>query len=265
MMYGETANASPVPGDGPAEWRDYVKYPIAVGVTMVSLGAVVGVVADYFANESAKTSGSLSAIRVTLTIFGLMAMGVAVWLRPKAVPILAGACACCLAARLGFPQSWDSGRILAGLLTSITGIGAVLMALPQTYRRIGVTLIILYHFGSIVAAVTSPATGNFGTPWLTQAASAYLFRPYSQSTYLINAYHFYSPDPGPASQVWFCISYDDGEVSKDGKRGEGSVRWHKLPRRPEDMTDPLALEYYRRLSLTQQMEQLQPFQSIPDE
>ena len=250
MMFGETSIATPAPGDGPAEWRKYFHYPVGVGVVLVGLAAVIGVFVD---EGWAKSSRSLDVVRAIFCIGGLTAMGLAVWLRPRAVPVLALASATCLIARIGFSPEWDSGRLLAGFLTIVTGIGAVLMALPQFYRRVGVTLVLLYHFGSLLTAVTGPATqGN--QAWLSQAAGTYIYRPYSQCLYLVNAYHFYSPDPGPASQIWFCITYADPRQS---------VRWHKLPRRPEDMTDPLALEYYRRLSLTEQLSNFPLF--VPDE
>jgi hypothetical protein len=249
MMFGETADATPAPGDGPVEWRRYSQYPVGVGVACVGLAAVIGLAAD---NGAGQAGTALPAVRAALCIAGLFAMGLAVWLRPRAVPLLALASATCILARMGFSPDWDSGRLLAGFLAIVTGIGAALMALPQVYRRVGVSLIILFHFGSLLAAVTGPNTGGNAPPWLSQAASVYVYRPYSQCVYLINAYHFYSPEPGPASQVWFCITYADG-----------SARWHKLPRRPEDMTDPLALEYYRRLSLTEQL--VNPPPMVPDE
>ena len=33
--------------------------------------------------------------------------------------------------------------------------------------------------------------------------------------YLNNAYHFYSPDPGPATYVWFRIFYISNEVDPE--------------------------------------------------
>src|SRR5262245_30407471 len=250
MMLGESATAVPSPGDGPAEWRKYFHYLLGVGVALVAVAAGIGVLVD---ESGASSSRSLNSVRALFCIGGIIAMGLAVWLRPRAVPVLALASATCVVARIGFSPDWDSGRLLAGFLAILAGIGAVLMALPQFYRRVGVTLLILFHFGSLLAAVTGPSTQGSNS-WLSQTVSVYLYRPYSQSIYLVNGYHFYSPDPGPASQVWFCISYADPQ---------NSVRWHKLPRRPEDMADPLALEYYRRLSLTEQLVNYPLF--IPDE
>src|SRR5437763_16465057 len=164
MMLGETADAIPAPGDGPAEWRRYAQYPVGVSVACVGLAAVIGLVVD---DGAAKSSARLDAVRAALCIGGLFAMGIAVWLRPRAVPLLVLASATCLLARMGFSSEWDSGRLLAGFLAVVTGIGGVLMALPQFYRRVGVSLILLFHFGGLLAAVTGPSTGANQPPWLS--------------------------------------------------------------------------------------------------
>src|SRR3954469_14611740 len=69
------------------------------------------------------------------------------------------------------------------------------------------------------------------------------FRPHLEFSYVNNAYQFYSPQPGPAQILWFCITGEDGES-----------RWYKMPRRSE-MLDPLGIEYFRRLSLTERANQ----------
>jgi hypothetical protein len=68
-----------------------------------------------------------------------------------------------------------------------------------------------------------------------------------------NAYHFYSPEPGPASLMWFCIEY---EQEPDGTR---NFRWVLMPDlRPDGHDyDPdetrvwSGTEYTRRLSLAE--------------
>jgi hypothetical protein len=62
--------------------------------------------------------------------------------------------------------------------------------------------------------------------------------------YLNNAYHFYSPEPGPGVLVWFYVRYEDG-----------SADWYKIPDRSQN---PLVQEYQRRLSLAESTNQLQP-------
>jgi hypothetical protein len=55
--------------------------------------------------------------------------------------------------------------------------------------------------------------------------------------YLNNAYHFYSPDPGPATLLWFRIQYEDN-----------SSQWVKIPDRG---TSDTRLGYQRLLALTE--------------
>ena len=247
-------------GDGPAT-NPRLAWQIALGgVACCAVAAVINLATDGLKPnpESLSSETGLAAIaRLLLTVGGVFAAGIAVWLQPKLVGILSAACLTGLLARFGFHPAWDSGRLLVSFGSIVAGIAAVLMALPQTYRRIGVSVLVLLHFGSILAAVTGPPTYGYAAPWLSQAATTYVYRPYQQFTYMYNAYHFYSPDPGPASQVWFCIHYQR-ENAKPGEDQRGDARWYKVPRRPADMTDPLALSYYRRLALTQQLENYLP-------
>jgi hypothetical protein len=68
--------------------------------------------------------------------------------------------------------------------------------------------------------------------------------------YLNNAYHFYAPEPGPATLAWFYIKYDDG-----------SARWLEIPRRD---AHAFTLQYQRRLSLGESINQLLPPASVLD-
>src|SRR5207244_5959125 len=121
----------------------------------------------------------------------------------------------------------------AGFGAIAAAIAAVLMAVPQTYRRVGVSLLVLFHFGGILVAVTNAPAGKVA--WLDQAASVYVYRPYVRFIYMTDPYHYYSPDPGSSRLLWFCISYQNGER-----------RWSKIPRNPEDRIDPAGLTYHRR-------------------
>jgi hypothetical protein len=61
-----------------------------------------------------------------------------------------------------------------------------------------------------------PASGQ--VPWVANQVMMRFYLPYLQFTHLNNAYHFYAPEPGPVTQVWFRLAYADG-----------SSRWVKLP------------------------------------
>jgi hypothetical protein len=112
-----------------------------------------------------------------------------------------------------------------------------------------VLLLVLVHFGGILTAVFSVAPGQSPACWLTNALWTVFYRPYLQFVYLNNAYHFYSPEPGPPTLLWFRLQYADG-----------SYRWVKLPN-PEDF--PTRLEYQRRLAMTESTNQLFPTPGSP--
>jgi hypothetical protein len=72
--------------------------------------------------------------------------------------------------------------------------------------------------------------------------------------WLNNAYHFYSPQPGPANRLWFCIEY---ESDPDGTR---NFRWVLVPDLDKESGHPInpdgspvfsGTEYTRRLSLAE--------------
>ena len=128
---------------------------------------------------------------------------------------------------------------------SRTAVAALLFLLPRTIRRALVSLFIVLHFGGILTAVmTVPPT-----PWLANVLWTRFYRPYLEFMYLNNAYHFYAPEPGPATLAWFYIKYDDG-----------SARWLEIPRRD---AHAFALQYQRRLSQMESINQLLP-PSSPD-
>jgi hypothetical protein len=114
---------------------------------------------------------------------------------------------------------------------------AVAALLQTRLRRILASIVILGHFTSIGVAVLSVHP----SPWLADYLWSRVYHYYLEFMYVGNAYHFYSPEPGPATQFWAHIMYDDG-----------TSQWFKTPRR--DM-HPLAIEYTRRLSLTESISQ----------
>src|SRR5262249_10838679 len=103
-------------------------------------------------------------------------------------------------------------------------------------------LFVLYHFCGILSAITSPDP----MPWLTAQLWTRVFRPHLEFCYVNNAYQFYSPQPGPAQVLWFCITDE-----------ENNQHWLKIPRRDE-VLDPLGVESFRRLPLTERANQNVP-------
>lgn len=147
------------------------------------------------------------------------------------------------------PNSWDSVQLFFGVAGAACLIGVIWTRLPRRAAQSLVLLGIAYHFAAILSAVTSPPP----TPWITDQYWARVARPYVQFAYMNNAYQFYSPDPGPACQVWACIEYkiEDPDAPKD-------YDWVYVVNRKQDYIDPLGLSYYRRLSITENLTQSAP-------
>jgi hypothetical protein len=177
---------------------------------------------------------NLFGTQATVLIFlGLLAVGSAVAVRPMSPLVLGAAVLCAFATQLAVVPEWDSMRLLCWLLGLVAIVGGILVAMPLAMRKVAVSFLLLAHFGAILTAATSVPP----TFWLSQVIFSRLTMPYLQATYLTNAYHFYSPQPGPATLLWFYITYDDG-----------TSQWHKIPLR-EDY--PVGVEYQRRLSITE--------------
>jgi hypothetical protein len=134
-------------------------------------------------------------------------------------------------------REWDSIRMVLVVLGVVTLSGAVLVVLPTVARKVVVSLLILVHFSSILVSVTSVPPPTGGIPWLPAQLWAHFYRPYSSFMYLNNAYHFYSPEPGPPTLMWFYVKYSD----KSG-------RWIKLPSKNDS---PVKMHYQRLLALTE--------------
>jgi hypothetical protein len=71
-----------------------------------------------------------------------------------------------------------------------------------------------------------------------------VYRPYLGFLYLNNAYHFYSPEPGPPTLLWYRVEY-----------ASGKTQWFRIPDRSHDRNP---LHYQRILALTESMNQLKP-------
>ncbi|HEY1189655.1 MAG TPA: hypothetical protein VGE74_18555, partial [Gemmata sp.] len=153
---------------------------------------------------------------------------------------------------LGLPEQWDSFRLLFGVLGGVALAGALALLAPPAYRLPMISLWVLFHFTGIFFATTTPPA----TPWITEQAFIRVYNPYLQFVYMRNAYHFYSPEPGPASILVFMLKTETGTDSR-GRR-QYKTQWVVLPKRPDDVKDPLGLTYYRRLSITEQLARVTP-------
>jgi hypothetical protein len=209
------------------------------------------------------TGGGLAFCGV-LTFVGLLAGAGAVWIRPRSAGVLGlAALAALLASFVADAGEWDSIAVLLRILAIFSGVSALAVLLPQGLRRVVVSLIILWHFGGILSATTNIAPG----PWWSAQIWTYVYRPYLQYMYMNNAYHYYSPNPGPASVLWFRIEYEPTkEVDKDGvERTFKHRRWVKIPEVDDDGVRVRpgrdhkrywpAVEYTRHLSIAESINQ----------
>jgi hypothetical protein len=137
---------------------------------------------------------------------------------------------------MGMDEKWDSGKVFfAGAVVVALG-GAGLVLLSSVIRKTILVILVFIHFGGMMTAVTSVAPPNSTAPWVSVQMWR-LYRPYLTMIYMANAYHFYSPDPGPATLVWFRVAYEDG-----------SARWVFIPDKEKS---PVRMHYQRMLALTE--------------
>jgi hypothetical protein len=137
---------------------------------------------------------------------------------------------------LNLPE-WDSAGLLLSVFVGVGLVSATLLLLPRLIRRIVLTLLVLIHFGGILSSVGSPAPPNGVPSWLVNQLWVGLYRPYLNFMYLNNAYHFYSPEPGPPMLLWFRIEYKGGKS-----------RWVEVPNLQEAHSK---LGFLRQLALTE--------------
>jgi hypothetical protein len=221
------------------------------GLGIVLAAAAFGLAMDWSGSEHHDWA---NRVRNSLTPLGILIAGCAVSMRPRLPSAWLIGAAACLAGRFGFAPEWDTARLVATVFAVIGALGIVMLYLPPIWRVALASVLILFHFSGILSAVLSPPS----TPWLAQQAWTRVFRNYLLFTYMNNAYQFYSPDPGAASEAWFCIEYVPKEQSApaegaDQKPPASVKKWVKIPRRDVDFKDPLGQAYYRRLALTEQM------------
>src|SRR5439155_7618334 len=149
-----------------------------------------------------------------------------------------------------WPEAWDSLRLFLAVLAGFAFLAAPLVAAPPRWRRVGVSLLLLFHLGAVCAAVIGAPPG----PWIVAQAHHRVFRNYLNFMYLNNAYRFYAPDPSPASQLWFRIEYQRPNTPLK------EVRWVKLPDIDQvgHQNYPFSLQYTRRLCLTENVARTEP-------
>jgi hypothetical protein len=221
---------------------------VGLGVTLLGLlGATLG---DNFAG-----------LRFVLFLVGLVTAGAAVSMRLRragwaafedrmeTAGMLAVAAFAALLALLNYMSvdtAWDSMEMVLVALILAALAGVVLVLLPTTARMIVGGLLVVVHFLGILSAATAIDPPNSAAPWVARVAHQYVYRPYVEFMYLNNAYHFYSPEPGPPSLLWFHVKYENGKV-----------KWVKIPHRDDD---PVPIHHVRLLSITESsaaLEQLQ--------
>ncbi len=141
------------------------------------------------------------------------------------------------------PTDWDTLRLFLRVCSAVSLCAAALTLVSTALRRLVLSALFTLHFVGISSAALSAPPA----PWIVQQAWMRLFRPYLEFAYLNNAYHFYAPEPGPSSYLWFRVIYTDGS------RDEGM--WYKVPGLDEkgriEREHPVSLDYQRFLSLTE--------------
>jgi hypothetical protein len=145
---------------------------------------------------------------------------------------------------LGMQDDWFSGRIFFAFFICATIGGSLLMLMPRVWRRLAATVLVLLHFGGIVTASASSGMGGGEPAWLPSELMTYVYRPYLYPMYLVNAYHFYAPDPGASTLAWYRVEYEDG-----------SYRWIKFPDRAATETP---LHYQRHMGMAESLNSRSP-------
>ncbi len=201
MMGNEEKAASPLEARPAVTVATATKVGLAGGLLAV-VAALIGIPSvspEAGATLTSKASGLGAALGAAC--FRRQA---AAAMRPRLAQLWLLAAATCFAAGFGFPGSWDSLRFASFVFSGASVVGALLAWLPLEWRMGVASALAVFHFSGIFVAVTSPPPA----PMLTNYLWTIVYRPYLEFAYLNNAYQFYSPDPGPASELWFCIYYE---------------------------------------------------------
>jgi len=165
--------------------------------------------------------------------------------RIETAAMIATAGLSCLVGWFCMSEDWDSGKFLFGALFIVSLAGSMLVILPTVGRKIFLSLFVLFHFGGMATAITAIDPPNNTGPWVSKQLWARVYYPYLQFLYLTNAYHFYSPDPGPPSTLWFYVMYEDGSRT--------------LVKFPDKKNSAVGMQYQRQLALPEHS-----FQALPN-
>jgi hypothetical protein len=226
----------------------------------LGVAALLGIAAT----AMGQVPSAISTARIFLVLIGAITVGAAISMRYELWWAWAIGAAGALLAWGGLPSHWDSYRFLCLALFGVTLSGLALCLLPPVWRFGAATAVLVFHFTGIFLATTAPPTDPLPAPWITVQAFGRVFNPYLQFIYLRNAYHFYSPNPGPASVLAFLLKTETGTDPATGAK-QYRTEWVVIPKRPDDVRDPLGLSYYRRLSLTEQLARGVPGPLVPDQ
>lgn len=217
-----------------------------VGVGAIATAAILGLV-SLALGES--TPSILTAARLFLVFVGVVSAGAAVSMRPDLWWSWGIGTIASLLGVWGLPNSWDSFQLFLSVVAGVAAAGAVFCLLSPGWRYGIASAILLFHFAGIFIATTEPPS----TPWLSDQLFRRVYNPYLQFVYLRNAYHFYSPEPGPASVLAFLLKTETDEIDPETHKNRYTTKWVVLPTRPADIRDPLGLGYYRLLALNEQL------------
>jgi hypothetical protein len=219
-------------------------------VAMVSgLAIVTGAVAWEIV-----ASTTLPGLRSLVIGCGLLTIGVALYLllprfaddpesRLGAGGLWALAGAGAFLGSLGFAESWDSLVFLARILGAVAWMVGLITAVPNNWRYLLGTLLLLWHFSAIFCAIVVVPPPNAPPPFLALQAYVRYFHPYLVATNLNNGYHFYAPEPGPCALLWYRVEWADG-----------ATHWGRIPDHPK-MANHLERRRYGALAtvVTQSM------------
>lgn len=237
----------PIPGD-------YTEPPPPLTSALVPAGVGVFLSATAFAGTQA---GLLPAgPAALLASAGMIVAGASLTLNPKAALLWVMAFFASMFAAYGYSTDWDSMRLFAAVMAGVSVLGLIVSALPTRVACVLGIGWLLFHFTGVLSAILLPPP----QPWLGNQLWTRLYRPYLQFIYMNNAYQFYSPDPGPASELWWCVKYEKIDPTEAEKLDPPRVhRWVKMPSRSNDFRDPLGMVYFRRLAITEQLAAGKPF------